>query len=255
MSHHISPRSVASYLSGIVSQLEPFFPDVRSARSSEMVQRTLKGCQKLHAEPITRKRALSPTDLLIPISRYEHSTQHDDLLFLSLFLTGFFGLMRLGELVFPDDVTLHDWRKISRRSSVQLMPDNYQFTLPAHKADLFFAGSQVLICGEKFGFQSRHFFLRYLSSRDKLFPLASPLWITASGAVPTRGFFMRRLRDLLPDPSIGGHSLRAGGATLLADFGAPPHVIQAAGHWASDTFQVYIRKHPLLLHSLLFSPH
>jgi len=254
MSRHISPRSVESYLSGIVHQLEPFFPDVRSARFTKVVQRTLKGCHKLYANPITRKRAITPTDLLIPISRYEHSALHNDLLFLSMFLTGFFGLLRLGELAFPDDITLRDWRKVPRRSSVRVTPNGYEFTLPAHKADPLFEGSQVLICGEKFGFRTQHFFLRYLSSRDQLFQLASPLWITASGAVPTRAFFMRRLRDLLPDPSVGGHSLRAGGATLLADSGTPPHIIQAAGRWASDTFQVYIRKHPLLLHSLLFSP-
>ena len=44
MSHHISPRSVQTYLSGIVSQLEPFFPSVCEACSSRLVQRTLKGC-------------------------------------------------------------------------------------------------------------------------------------------------------------------------------------------------------------------
>ena len=254
MSHHISPRSVASYLSGITHQLEPFFPDVRSARSSKLVQQTLKGCHKLYAGPISRKRALTQTDLLVPITRYEHSSNHDDLLFLTLFLTGFFGLMRLGELVFPDDVSLQDWRKVTRRSSVHVTAQHYEFTLPAHKADILFEGSRVLVWGERFGFETHRFFLLYLESRDRLFSLASPLWLTASGAVPTRAFFMRRLRDLLPGVSVGGHSLRAGGATLLADFGIPPHVIQAAGRWASNTFQVYIRKHPLLLHSLLFSP-
>ena len=254
MCHHISPRTVSSYLSGIVHQLEPFFPDVRAARSSRIVQRTLKGCHKLLAGPISRKRALTLADLQVPLIRYTHSTLHDDLLFLSMFLTGFFGLMRLGELVFPDDESLRDWRKITRRTSVCISPTHYEFTLPAHKADHLFEGCRILIAGERFGFPSRACFLRYLASRDTKFPLGSPLWLTASGAVPSRTFFMRRLRNLLPDTSVAGQSLRAGGATMLADHGTPPHVIQAAGRWSSNTFQIYIRKHPLLLHGLLFAP-
>ena len=39
--HYIKPDSVDSYLSGIAHQLEPFFPDVRKARSSPLVKRTL----------------------------------------------------------------------------------------------------------------------------------------------------------------------------------------------------------------------
>jgi hypothetical protein len=107
--------------------------------------------------------------------------------------------------------------------------------------------------GEQFGLPTRLLFLRYLKSRDTLFPLASPLWLTAAGSVPTRTFFLARLRTVLADRSVGGQSLRTGGATTLAEHGAAPHVIQAAGRWASDTFQIYIRKHPLLLHALMLS--
>ena len=44
MSHHIDPKSVSSYLSGICQQLEPYFPNVRPSRHSPLVDRTLKGC-------------------------------------------------------------------------------------------------------------------------------------------------------------------------------------------------------------------
>ena len=252
MSHHISPRSVRTYLSGIVSQLEPYFPNIRDARSSRLVQRTLKGCLKLQSSPVSRKRALTLDDLYIPLARYQSSTLHDDLLFLSMCLTAFFGLMRLGELTFPTDEALRDWRKVTRRSSVSVTHEHYGFFLPAHKADRFFEGNRILIWGERFGFPTRHVFLRYLSSRDHLFASASPLWLMASGAIPSRAFFLGRLRALIPDSSVGGQSLRAGGATALAESGAAPHIIQAAGRWASETFQIYIRQHPILLHALLF---
>jgi hypothetical protein len=39
--------------------------------------------------------------LQVPLARYEHSTLHDDLLFLSMFLTAVFGLMCLGNSSFP----------------------------------------------------------------------------------------------------------------------------------------------------------
>ena len=95
-------------------------------------------------------------------------------------------------------------------------------------------------------------FRKYLQSRDKLFPFHPQLWLCADGSVPTRGWFIRRLHQHFPS-DVGGHSLRAGGATALAQAGIPPHIIQAIGRWASDTFQIYIRHHPVLLAALLFS--
>ena len=237
MSHHISPRSVQTYLSGIVSQLEPFFPNIRTTCSSRLVQRTLKGCLKLKSSPVSRKHALTLDNLYIILACYQLSTLHNDLLFLSMCLMAFFGLMRLSELTFPTDEALHDWRKVTCRSSVSVTPDHYGFFLPAHKADRFFKGNHVLIWGECFGFPTRHVFLHYLSSCDHLFASASPLWLMASGAIPSHSFFLGCLQALIPDSSIGGQSLRAGGATALAESGAAPHIIQAAGRWASETFQ------------------
>ena len=51
---------------------------------------------------------------------------------------------------------------------------------------------------------------------------------------------------------IAGQSLRSGGATSLAEAGADLATIQAAGRWASKAFQIYIRKHPVLLHAMIF---
>ncbi|KAF9052275.1 hypothetical protein BDZ89DRAFT_1088428 [Hymenopellis radicata] len=46
--------------------------------------------------------------------------------------------------------------------------------------------------------------------------------------------------------------IRRGGATAMAEDGCAPHLIQAAGRWASDTFQIYIRKNPVVLQAMLF---
>ncbi|TFK78629.1 hypothetical protein K466DRAFT_507013 [Polyporus arcularius HHB13444] len=45
-SHHIEPRSVDAYLSGICSELEAFYPAARANRRSPLVARTLKGCKR-----------------------------------------------------------------------------------------------------------------------------------------------------------------------------------------------------------------
>ena len=52
MSQHINPRSVETYLSGIVTQLEPFFPHVRDTRRSRLITRTLKGALRRFGCPV-----------------------------------------------------------------------------------------------------------------------------------------------------------------------------------------------------------
>jgi len=102
--HHISPRSVSTYLSGVVQQLEPFHPLIQEICNSKLVQRTLQGCLKIHAQPPHRKRTLSVSDLSTVVNHYQNTPpSHDNLLFVSMLLTGFFLLMRLGKMAFPDE--------------------------------------------------------------------------------------------------------------------------------------------------------
>lgn len=254
MSHHISPRSVKAYLSGLVQILEPDYPSIRAIRSSYLIKKVLRGCLKSKSQPIRRKDPLTVHDLKSVGSRLQHSSSHDDLLFVAQLYTGFHGLLRLGDMTFPDDPAIRNWRKVPRRSSLICMPDAYSFTLPSHKSDRFFEGNKVLIRA----FQSPSidpipFINRYLSSRDRLFPALSPLWLTEKGVVPSRSFFMSHFRLFFPK-NLAGASMRAGGATYLARLGTPAHVIRAMGRWSSETWEIYIRVHPLLLHAIRDPP-
>ena len=114
MSHHIELRSVRNYLSGICQQLEPYFPNIRPSCLSPLVDRTLKGCLCLRSSPTKRKRALTFDDLSKVLTTLSSSTNHDNLLFKSMLLTSFFALMRLGELTFPNEINLWNWKKISK---------------------------------------------------------------------------------------------------------------------------------------------
>ena len=144
MSHHINPRSVNTYLSGISQQLETYFPAVKEARNSLLVRRTYQGCMRMKGRATTRKQALTATDIHLVLDHYRNTTVHDDLLFIAMLLTGFFGLLRLCEMTFPDDPVLHNYKKVTRRSTVRLQVTLYEFTLPGHKADRFFEGNKSL---------------------------------------------------------------------------------------------------------------
>ena len=170
-----------------------------------------------------------------------------------MLLTGFFALLHLGELTFPNSVKLQNWRKITKRSTVRVSEDQYEFGLPSHKADPFFEGNHIIVKKTQYcDINPLAFFTKYLASRDSLFPLASPLWLTSKGAVPTRQFFISRLRHFF-DRDIAGQSMRAGGATSLAENGVPPSLIQFMGRWSSDAFFIYIQKSPVLIQALLYS--
>jgi hypothetical protein len=206
----------------------------------------------MRGTPTNRKRALTLDDLGRVIDHYANSTDHDDLLFVSELLSGFFALLRLGELTFPDDESIRDWCKVTKRSSVLVDDDSYEYHLPHHKADPFFEGNRVIVGKDQYQHNPLQHFRAYLASRDRLFPFASPLWLTKDGCVPTRSFFTRRLQIFF-DSSVGGQSMRAGGATSLAEHGVPPSIIQPMGRWSSAAFLIYIRKSPALIQALLYS--
>ena len=251
MCHHIKPSSVDNYLSGICQQLEPYFPSVHEAQKSMVCKRTLTGCKRLQGVPTKRKRALTMDDLQLVIQHYSNSRDHNDLLFVTQMLTGFFALMRLGELVAPDDKSLLDPRKLTACTSVVLSNDDYRFFLPSHKADKFFEGNTVIIQCHHLIVDPYCHFRRYLVSRDHLFPLSPELWLRANASPPTHSFFLNRLHFFF-NSDVASQSLRSGGATSLALNGVAPHLIQAIGRWASPAFQIYIQKSPILLQALLF---
>ncbi|THU91439.1 hypothetical protein K435DRAFT_829946 [Dendrothele bispora CBS 962.96] len=126
----VDPKSVDKYLSGICNELEVFYDDVRAIRNHHLVRKTLRGCRRLYSKPTKRKSPLSISDLSLAVEHYRHRRIHDDLLFLALLLTGWFGLLRLAELCLPD------WYL-----------QGYGFDLPQHKADPFFEGNKSIRSG------------------------------------------------------------------------------------------------------------
>lgn len=251
MSHHIQPHSVEAYLSGIVSQLEPHFPEVRKSRHSLLVRRTMRGTLHSLGRPVNRRLPLLRDDLLRVYNDLTHPLTHDDLLWVAQLHCGFFGLLRLGELVVPDDPSLTDFTKITQRTSVKVSSSNFAFLVQRDKTDTRYEGNLVVIQRSLIGSDPFPIFTRFLASHDLKFPLHPFLWLNSDGCIPTRSWFMRRFHRFFPT-SYSGHSMRAGGATSLAAAGMSPESIRAVGRWTSGTWEQYVRKNPTLLQALLF---
>jgi len=137
MAHYIKPKSISSYLSGVCSQLEPFFPDVQLHQRHWLVSKTLEGCWKMFPSATSQKQPLTRSELTTVSEWYASSLSFDDNLFLCLLLTSFHSLLRLGELTWPDKSSLQDYRKVIMHSTVQADPKSFCFSLPGHKADCF----------------------------------------------------------------------------------------------------------------------
>jgi hypothetical protein len=172
-------------------------------------------------------------------------------LFLSQLLSGFHGLLRLGELVWPDQTAHCSYRKLSSRTSVQWYPGGYSFLLPTSKTDRVFEGNRIIICSQ-IPPDPYPPFVDYLRSRDVLFPHRAELWLREDGSVPTHAWFLHQLQSYFPNDTAG-QSLRAGGATNLASRGFPPDIIMQIGRWLSNDWRKYVRSHPALMHALYFS--
>ena len=139
---HIDPKSADSYLSGICNQLESHFPEAQNACKSPMVSCALKGVKRRFRQATTRKLPLTANNLDTVYHALGDHPQHDNILFATQLFTGFENLLRLGELCWPDKVTLCDYCMVTMCHMVEVFDDYISLFLPAHKGDAFFEGNR-----------------------------------------------------------------------------------------------------------------
>jgi hypothetical protein len=205
--------------------------DTGDPLSSTILSAVVRQCKHSWNTPTSWKFALTTDNLERIIGHYSMSSNHDDKLFVSQLLTGFFALLHLGELVYPDDIALHNPCKISKWISVPILQELFQFELPAHEGDKFYQGNLIVVWRLSSSFDPYWHFLSYLQSRDHLFPYSSPLWLREDGSVPRRSFFIKRFQHFFGS-DFGGQSMRAGGAIA---------------------FKIYIRKNPILIQTIIYT--
>jgi hypothetical protein len=151
----------------------------------------------------------------------------------------------------PSNPAKQSSKKTTMWHTVQVQRTQFSFHLPYHKGDQLYHGNKVIIWQwSKAVISPLPHFCDYLASHDLRYPLHPEPWLDVHGCVPSYSWFVSCLQSIL-GADIAGHSLRAGGATVLALTGIPDDVIQAFGRWSSDTFCTYIREYPVILHALI----
>ena len=226
MAHHINPRSVGAYLSGICSTLKPHFPTVRAIHNGPLVGKTLAGSKKLRGSHApTQKQPLHQGDLDTLFTHYA-SWCYDDTLFLTLVTTGFSFLMRIGKFMQLNSLMRRSSMKTMLCPTCCLTEMAFSFTLPYHKGDQFFNGNTIMVERQPGARTCPHaIFTQYIFARDAHFPLHLELWLTLSGEIPTYSWVVSHM-TLALRCDVSSHSICSGGAIALAVAGVPDHIIQ-----------------------------
>lgn len=228
-SRDIHPSSANAYLSGILFHFSDSFPEVKAICLSAKVRNTVKGCFKSFSSPIRRANAMLLSDIELAASFF--CKTYDDLLFNAIIAMGFNGLHRLGELVESDTLSLRDDRKLIKRWSFTVIGnESYaQYTLPFSKTDSYFGGTLVIIPPRPTAKTCPlQLLMKYVVVRDSAFVVNPFLLIRSNGYMPSRSWFMKRLKEVFGDER-SGHSLRAGGTTAYAQSGVRMEVVQRMG--------------------------
>ncbi|KAF8988882.1 hypothetical protein BDQ17DRAFT_1257433, partial [Cyathus striatus] len=106
MSHYVKSSSISTYLSSIVHELEPFYPNVRDTQNSPLVQHC--STRIVFVERIPPSQYPPPHSLLLFICTSFQSSLNHDLLCITILVTAFYGLLCLGEFVLPDNASIQD---------------------------------------------------------------------------------------------------------------------------------------------------
>lgn len=193
----------------------------------------------------TNRKPALPVEQLTHMCNSVDYTIYDDLLLVTLASVAFYGLCRLGEVVWPDAKAYQLWRKVIKRTDITLEVGRAVVHLPYMKNDRFYHGSDITLTPFNRSTNPVSLLRRYLLWRDEKHPGHPALFVMEGGEVPTRAWFLERFRAWCGE-QYAGHSLRAGGATFLAEMGASTMEIMRAGRWRSDVFLCYIRKNSIL---------
>lgn len=171
-------------------------------------------------------------------------TMQEDIMLAAALAVGVYGLFRSGELTVKPDTNPDD---VLKRADVMWDHDDKSvtITLRVSKTDPLRDGVTIQ--------------LHYNGSATCPYTLLLRAWKAAPDQRPTAPLFQRddgsplryqhlnaAIKSLASEcginvASVGGHSLRIGGATTLAAIGVPDHVIQQLGRWRSLSVQRYIR--------------
>jgi len=207
--------------------------------ASDRVWRVWKGIKRTQGQNSARPRLpILPRTLGLLFASL-NMAEFNDRVFWALACTATYGLFRLGELT----VTSRESMPLTIRNLSWFWSKaglGFSIRLDQSKTDPWRRGVDVRIVHPV----AVSAMVAYLSSRPGA-TAVDPLFSWADNRSVSRSTFIPVLRKSLrlagiDDTHYSGHSFRKGGASALAEAGAPDSVIQALGRWRSDAYKVYI---------------
>jgi len=154
---------------------------------------------------------------------------YDDCMFLAIILTGFYGLMHIGELTQSHVRAKWSFLKTTLCHSPKFSAHSFSFHLPFHKGDQLFDGNMIMIEAHHGSLICAHSQMTiYTALHDVCFGVYLELWLTSDANIPMYSWCISHLWKSL-DNEVEGHSLCSRGATALALAGVNNDSIQAMG--------------------------
>ena len=214
--------TVRSYLAAINSRM--LEEGSAGVRHMKVLQRFMKAVKRRVGTRAAKKRPITLEDIsLFP------SNSQSDIVMRGIALVGFFGLMRINEVLSPDTTV---------ENITFVGGDVARLYLPISKTDPFRGGVGIYIPSNPNGLCAVSFLKKIVEYRG-----SGRIFVDEDGVPITRKKFVTWLKDnVRGDPSeYSGHSLRRGGAMALSKAGCPIHLIKQWGRWKSDAVTEYLQ--------------
>ena len=242
--------SIRGYLSA-VRKMQLELGGCDSIGTFEHLKRALMGLRRFAGAPVRPERLpLTATQLRL-ILPHLHLHVHADALIWCAMCLGVFCLLRPGEISvtapskeFFRATTLR-WCDFTINQDgnslrVQLRKSKTDQFRAGHTFEVGATGDSVCAVAAFKNFQ-RVSILTFGGIRG-----TEPVFTFCDGVVLTYPSFLSLIRALLGaaglNPSLyGAHSLRVGGASMIANIGAREHEIRSAGRWKGDSSKLYTR--------------
>ncbi|XP_060595759.1 uncharacterized protein LOC132749863 [Ruditapes philippinarum] len=213
--------------------------DMDDPTENNTVKLLLNTANRIHSKPVEKKDVISSDMLQTLCSKYEDSCDVIDLRDLSMILLAYSGFMRIGEVC------------NLRCKDIVFNPDHLIVKVTQSKTDIYRDGSEIVISKGTSSACPIDMLKRYvskanlsLSSDDFLFKPAfrsknRPSLINKNKKLSytrTRECIKSKLRLIAPNSNLGTHSLRASGASTVANAsGVSERCLKRHGRWKTDS--------------------
>ncbi|XP_065175550.1 uncharacterized protein LOC135805446 isoform X2 [Sycon ciliatum] len=247
MSHSVSAGTLKVYLAAVRYNLLCRGGPVEVLPSSRLTA-LVKGLEReraslpRHATAQPRRQAITAAQLKalhLFLQRSAYSPG-DTLMLWAALTTAFHGLLRVSEYTSPSPAGSGTLKTL-RRAHLVLSQATASLRLQRTKTSQLTSGGEVVlhrhadpqIC-PVLALEAYVRSCAWGSDEQPLFKFGNGRWLTPNDI----NVVLRRVLG----PSYSSHSLRAGGATHMANQGAPEYALMAAGRWSSGAYRTYVRR-------------